>query len=167
MNKQTELICLFKNQNDNTFSQSNRASKNSIKCQLSFENFQLHQITELQIKTSPKRTDFSYCLAHKLSFNMNKLFKINLMVASFNTFDNPESIYLYENNIPGQQTVFSYNHKGIHWYVMLQTKSIKDLIFWFRFATSTYAQEQSFGSGLDAITGVRKSTLSTGVKWKL
>ena len=164
-NKQTEMSCLYSSKQNNVYVMASNASKNNLKFQLKHESINLKSLTQLQIKTITQSAYYGYCLSHSLSFKLSPLLKINLMAATFNTFENPDGIYLYENNIPGQQTLFSYYHKGFHWFVMLQTKCIKDLNFWIRFASTSYAQEQTFGHGIDQFTSSYKSNLNTGIKW--
>jgi hypothetical protein len=164
-NKTDKLTIVFSGKNDNLFGLSNHGKKNSLKFSLTHNNQSIKLISQCLIKTVNHSNLKAYIVSESVQIKCHKNLQLNLMGAVFNNFEQALGLSLYEHNIPGQQTLFSYYHKGFHWYVMLHTKCLKDLNIWIRFAATSYAQSHDFGNGLDSYTGNYKSTLNTGIKW--
>ncbi|MEN9738409.1 MAG: hypothetical protein RLZZ318_442 [Bacteroidota bacterium] len=166
-NKQDKLTMVLNGKQDNLFGQLNFGQKNSLKLSLSHEKQTIKLLSQCLIKSANGSSKNAYLLSESLQIQCNKNIHLSLLGAVFNNFEQGLGLSLYEHNIPGQQTLFTYYHKGFHWHIMLQTKCLKDLNIWIRFAATSYAQSHDFGSGLDRFTGNYKSTLNTGIKWAL
>jgi hypothetical protein len=88
-----------------------------------------------------------------------------LRLQYFETDDYNSRIYAYENDVLYSYSIPAFFDKGFRYYLNLNYDLNKQLSFWFRWSQTIYLNRATIGSGLDEITGNRKSELKLQVRW--
>lgn len=83
----------------------------------------------------------------------------NLRCAYFNTPSYDSRIYAYEDNVLYGASSGVYSGKGIGAYLNIRYRLIKSIDVWARYAVYVYKDAETIGSGLDEITGNKKSEI--------
>ena len=86
--------------------------------------------------------------------------------AIFNVDHFDARIYAYENDVLNQFSIPAYYNKGTRFYINLKYKTRKHLTLEARFAQTYWTNEDSIGSGLNAIDGPKRSDVKMQVKWR-
>ncbi len=80
-------------------------------------------------------------------------------LAWFSTDDYDSRQFTFEKDVPYAFSFPSFYGRGVRYYLVGGYRVRKDLRLWVRWAQSRYAGRESVGSGLDEITGRRKSEI--------
>lgn len=81
----------------------------------------------------------------------------NLRLQYFETGGYDSRIYAYESDVLYSFSIPAFFDKGFRYYLVLSHDFGKHLTFWIRAAQTLYANKQTIGSGLDEITGSRRT----------
>jgi hypothetical protein len=90
-----------------------------------------------------------------------------LRLQYFETDDYNSRIYAYENDLLYSYSIPAFFDKGYRYYLLLNYNLDKKLTFWLRFAQTIYPEKKLIGSGLDEISGRRKTELKAQIRWIL
>ncbi len=88
---------------------------------------------------------------------MMKKYSGNLRFQYFETDNYNSRMYAYENDVLYSYSIPVFYDKGIKYYLNLNYDVNKKLSFWFRWAQTIYKDKKFSGSGLDEISGRKKS----------
>jgi hypothetical protein len=88
-----------------------------------------------------------------------------LAFTAIDHFDN--RIYTYEHNLPLTYSIPAYQHSGLRHYVIISIPIHHRIRFSMRFAQDLRTDDQGFGSGIDEVSGNRRSTISAQLRYKL
>ncbi len=86
--------------------------------------------------------------------------------ALFDTDDYDSRIYAYENDILYSFSIPPYYNKGTRFYLNLRYKGIRNMTMELRFAQTYYANQDTFGSGLEEIDKPRRSEIKAQIKYQ-
>ncbi len=86
--------------------------------------------------------------------------------AIFDTDSYATRFYAYENNLLYTFSVPAYYNKGTRYYLNLRYKGIRNMTIEMRYARTYWANQETFGSALEEISGQSKSELSAQIKVK-
>ncbi|MFD2553030.1 ComEA family DNA-binding protein [Sphingobacterium tabacisoli] len=92
--------------------------------------------------------------------------QFNSRVAYFDSEGYDSRIYAYENDVLYASGFPMYYDKGMRTYLNVRYKIIKDLDLWARYAVTYYFDRSDIGSGLDLISGKKKSDIKVQVRWQ-
>ncbi len=92
--------------------------------------------------------------------------QVTARFAIFDTDAYAIRFYAYENDLLYTFSVPAYYNKGTRYYVNLRYKGIRNVTLELRFAQTYWADQQTFGSGLEEIDGNTKSEVKAQVKFK-
>ena len=95
-------------------------------------------------------------LFHPLKFPLSLAFRY----AIFDTDNYDARIYAYENDVLYSFSIPAYYYKGQRSYITLHYKLNKNFDFWLRYATTTYENRKTVGSGNDEISGNQKTDVT-------
>lgn len=87
-------------------------------------------------------------------------FKTNLRLQYFETGGYNSRIYAYESDVLYSYSIPPVFDKGLRYYINLNAAIGKHLSLWARWAQTVYRDKKVIGSGLDEITGNRKTTVT-------
>lgn len=85
--------------------------------------------------------------------------------ALFDVETSNNRIYAYENDILGAFSIPGYNNKGSRFYINLRYKGIRKMTMEFRYARTIYANQETFGDGLEKINGNKRSDIKVQIKY--
>jgi uncharacterized membrane protein len=88
---------------------------------------------------------------------LQKRYSGNLRLQYFETDGYNSRIYPYENDVLYSFSIPAFYGKGFRYYVNINYDMSKKLSFWLRWAQTIYRDQQSIGSGLDEISGNKKT----------
>jgi hypothetical protein len=91
--------------------------------------------------------------------SMGSKFSGNIRFAIFETSGFDTRIYAYENDVLYSYSVPAYQGKGIRFYVNGRFKLSRKTDLWIRYATISYASQETIGSGGDLIEGNQRSDI--------
>lgn len=83
----------------------------------------------------------------------------NIRLQYFETDDYNSRIYAYENDVLYYFSIPVFYGKGFRYYLNLNADLSKKLSLWLKWSQSLYKDRQSIGSGLDEISGSRRSEI--------
>ncbi len=86
--------------------------------------------------------------------------------ALFDTDDYDSRIYAYENDILLSFSVPPYYNRGTRFYLGMRYKGIRNMTLELRFAQTYYANQETFGSGLEEIAKPMRSEVKAQIKYK-
>ena len=92
--------------------------------------------------------------------------QVTARFAIFDTDAYAIRFYAYENDLLFAFSVPAYYNKGTRYYVNLRYKGIPNVTLELRFAQTYWADQQTFGSGLEEIDGNTRSEVKAQVKFK-
>ncbi len=87
----------------------------------------------------------------------SKPYAINARLQYFETDGFDSRLYAFENDVLYSYSIPQFIGKGFRYYVNFNLDVTKKMTVWARWAQTVYANETSLGSGLDEISGNRKS----------
>lgn len=90
----------------------------------------------------------------------------NIRLAYFDTPSYESRIYAYEDDVLYGASSGAYNGKGIRTYLNARYRIMKQMDVWLRYAIYLYQEKQLIGSGLDEITGSRKSDVKLQLRYQ-
>ncbi len=103
----------------------------------------------------------------KTSFLKNRLVT-SVSASIFNTDDYDSRIYTYESDIPSNNYIPAFQNKGIRLYLNLKYKISDNFTFYFKAATTQYADEiLKTGSGLNEINSNHKTDIKFQLRIRL
>ncbi|MEP6701071.1 MAG: helix-hairpin-helix domain-containing protein, partial [Bacteroidota bacterium] len=82
-----------------------------------------------------------------------------LRLQYFETDGYNSRIYAYENDVLYSYSIPSFSDKGFRYYLTLNYDLTQKISFWLRWAQTIYREKNTIGSGLDEITGNRRTEL--------
>ncbi|MFC3197958.1 ComEA family DNA-binding protein [Parapedobacter deserti] len=91
---------------------------------------------------------------------MGSRFSGNMRFALFGIPGYNSRIYAYENNVLYANSFSVYHNDGIRTYLNIRCRIARKMDIWFRYAAFMYRGIDQIGSGLDAITGSRRSDVN-------
>ena len=86
--------------------------------------------------------------------------------AVFDTDGYNSRLYAYENDILGSFSIPAYYNKGSRFYINAKYRATRNIDVWLRFSQTYWANQKTFGSGLDEIDGNVKSEVKAQVRFK-
>lgn len=89
----------------------------------------------------------------------NKPITVNGRIQYFTTNGFDSRLYAFENDVLFSYSIPQYFGKGFRYYLNLHVDLTKKLAIWFRWAQTIYPNQRAVGSGLDKITGSKKSEI--------
>lgn len=87
-------------------------------------------------------------------------------VAAFGTDGYDARLYAYENDLIGLFSIPPYYGRGMRLYGMVRCTAVRGVDLWVRYGAWIYNDSTGNGSGLQAISGDRRSDLRVQVRWK-
>lgn len=96
----------------------------------------------------------------------NSKIQLNARLAYFDTDGYDARIYAYENDILYAAGFPMYYEKGIRSYLNARYKIKKNVDVWARYALTYYFDRNHIGSGLDQISGSKKSDIKLQLRWQ-
>ncbi|MBN2236303.1 MAG: helix-hairpin-helix domain-containing protein [Bacteroidales bacterium] len=134
------------------------------------ERFQLRnriEITRFEAEFEEGKS-LGFMLYQDVNYHsLNQKFSSNTRLALFNTDSFASAIYAYENDVLYAFSIPSYSGKGIRFYQLFSYELNRQIKFWIRYSLSYYPNELSLGSGLDEITGAKKSEIKVQLQIKI
>ncbi len=116
------------------------------------------ETTNWQKPDSDKRTGF--LIYQDLIFNHEvKPWQISTRFALFDTDTYDQRLYAYENDVLYSFSVPAYYYRGSRFYLMGKYSFGRKMDIWIRYSITYYADRQTIGSGLDEISGNKKSEI--------
>jgi hypothetical protein len=88
-----------------------------------------------------------------------------LRLQYFETDSYNSRIYAYENDVLYSYSIPAFYDKGFRYYLLLNYDLGKKISFWFRWAQTIYPEKTIIGSGLDEISGNKKSDVKLQARW--
>lgn len=92
--------------------------------------------------------------------------KGNLRLQYFETGSYDSRIYAYESDVLYSYSIPAFSGKGFRYYVNLQYNVGKHFSCWLRLAQTAYREKDRIGSGLDEISGSRKTEASGQIRYQ-
>jgi len=86
--------------------------------------------------------------------------------AIFDTDGYNSRLYAYENDILGSFSIPAYYNKGSRFYINAKYRATRNIDVWLRFSQTYWANQTTFGSGLDEIDGNVKSDVKAQIRFK-
>ncbi len=90
---------------------------------------------------------------------MMKPFSGIIRLQYFETDSYNARIYAYENDVLYSYSIPVFYDKGYRYYLTLSYDLTKKLSFWLRFAQTIHRDKKSIGTGLDEISGNKKTEI--------
>lgn len=112
-----------------------------------------------------KKTTKGFALVQDISLAYWKL-KGSTRFALFDTDDFTNSQYIYERDVLYAFSVPAYFGTGIRSYFLLQYKVSRPLSIWLRYASFSYENQDTIGSGLGEIAGNERSELKLMIRYR-
>ncbi len=114
-----------------------------------------------------KKSEQGYMLYQDLAYTpMASAISGNMRLAFFYTPSYNSRIYAYENDVLYGSGSGVYSGKGIRFYINSRYKPTKKMDIWMRYALFVYRNVSTIGSGLDEITGDRKSEVKLQLRYQ-
>ncbi|MFC0771820.1 hypothetical protein [Terrimonas alba] len=96
---------------------------------------------------------------------MMKPFSGIIRLQYFETDSYNARLYAYENDVLYSYSIPVFYDKGYRYYLALSHDLTKKLSFWLRFAQTIYPDKESIGTGLDEISGNRKTEIKVQARY--
>lgn len=106
-----------------------------------------------------------FVLVQDVNFSIWK-FSASTRVALFDTEDYNNRQYVYERDVLGAFSIPAYYGRGIRQYIVLQYNVFKNLTLWVRYARTQYKDKDVIGSGLEEISGNKKTDVKVQLRYK-
>lgn len=107
-----------------------------------------------------------FILAQDVTFT-NKKYAISGRFALFDTDNYDNRQFIYEKDLLYVYSVPSFYNKGVRYYLMGKIDCTRRLTLWIKFAQSHYVNIDSIGSGLEEISGNKKSSIGVQARFRL
>lgn len=88
-------------------------------------------------------------------------------IALFDTKGSQNRQYAYERDVLYAFSIPAYSGKGIRNYLLVQYKASRKMDIWTRIAKTTYYDREEIGTGLETITGNKRTEIKFQVRYKL
>lgn len=98
--------------------------------------------------------------------NQPSPFSANFRLQYFETDDYNSRIYAYENDVLYGFSIPPFSDKGYRYYLNINYDVSKKLGLWLRWAQFIYKEKTTVGSGLDEISGNRRSEVKVQALWQ-
>ncbi|MBD0296275.1 MAG: helix-hairpin-helix domain-containing protein, partial [Flavisolibacter sp.] len=89
----------------------------------------------------------------------------NLRLQYFHTDGYNSRIYTYENDMLFSYSIPAFFNHGFRYYFNVSYDAFKHLSFWLRWAQTIYTDQSIIGSGLDAISGNKKTEIKAQMRY--
>jgi hypothetical protein len=96
---------------------------------------------------------------------MMKKYSANVRLQYFETDGYDSRLYAYENDVLYSYSIPVFYDKGYRYYFNLNYDLTKKLTFWFRWAQTIYKDATAVGSGLDEISGNKKTEMKLQLQY--
>jgi len=127
----------------------------------------LHQRSEIINYQKSIRKETGFMLLQDLDYKpVRGRLSGNIRAAFFHTPSYNSRIYAYEDDVLYGAGSGIYSESGIRSYLNIRIRLIKQMDFWVRYAVYVYQDKEHVGSGLDEITGNRKSDVKLQLKYQ-
>jgi hypothetical protein len=128
----------------------------------SFQN----RIEAVSYKKGPVDAEIGYMIYQDVNYApLSSKISGNIRIAFFNTTYNSR-VYAYEDDVLYGFSFGLYNGRGYRTYLNLKYNLLKTLNVWTRYAISWYPGETTVGSGLDQISGNKKSEIKVQMRYE-
>ena len=114
-----------------------------------------------------KSSEEGFLIFTEGSYKPGFSFSVNARLQYFETSGYNSRIYAYENDVLFSYSVPAFFDKGLRYYCNLTYDLNKKFSIWLRWAQTVYRNKELIGSGLDEITGNKRSEvkLQTLFRW--
>ena len=128
----------------------------------SFQN----RVEAVVYKKGPVKPDLGYLVYQDVNYKpLSSKISGNFRIAYFKTTYNSR-VYAYEDDVLYGFSFGLYNGHGYRTYYNLKYNLARQLNVWGRYAISWYPKEETVGSGLDLITGNKKSEAKLQIRYE-
>ena len=173
--KKTELYLRYRTENKPV-----NGNGQPLNYPLSFQrqNLRFHFLTQIHTQITLKtRTEMLWIKKEGLppeegflsyveaSFSPLPKLKADLRLQYFETGSYDSRLYAYETDVLYSFSIPAFFGKGYRYYLTMYYQPAKKLGFWLRLAQTAYRDRESIGSGLDEISGSRKTELKTQFRY--
>ena len=93
-------------------------------------------------------------------------FSFSARFALFDTKTYDTRVYAFESDVLYAFSIPPYYNKGTRFYFMIRYRIVRGIDIWLRFAQTYFANQQTFGSGLEQIDGNVRSEIKAMVRFK-
>lgn len=97
---------------------------------------------------------------------MLKPFSANIRLQVFQTDDYNSRLYAYENDVLFSNSIPVFSDKGYRYYINVNYDISRKLSAWLRLAQTIYTGKETIGSGLDEISGNRKTEVKVQLMYQ-
>jgi hypothetical protein len=104
-------------------------------------------------------------IVQDVSYTYKRL-SLSSRYALFQTDDYDNRLYIYERDVWLGFTFQPYYGVGTRSYILLQYRLFNKIDIWLRWATTSYHNVNSIGTGLETINGSSKNDVKTQVRWR-
>lgn len=123
--------------------------------------------TKVQSSTQDEGEEFTkgFAIIQDVNFEWWKL-KFNTRMALFETDDFDNAQYVYESDVLYAFSIPAYNGKGVRTYVMVRYDPARNISLWLRYASFSFRDRDSVGSGLNESSGNISSEIKAMLRIK-
>ena len=179
--KEVELYTRYRNESKSVNNTSNGLATNFVvtiprkdwRTQITYKinsSFTLRTRVEMVWYDKKKEEDHTNGFLFFIDFLYKPLLKPysgNLRLQYFETDDYSSRIYAYENDVLYSFSIPVLSGKGFHYYININYDLNKRFSFWVKWSQAIYPGEKSIGSGLDEITGNKKTEIKLQAVWNI
>ena len=122
------------------------------------------QFSSYQQETQPRTNGF--LLAQDLNFNLGRRLALDTRFAIFDTDNYDNRQYAYESDVLYAFSIPALSGRGTRTYGVLRYTVSRHLDVWLRAARTFYHDKQDVGSGLEEISGPRRTDVRVQVRWR-
>lgn len=177
-NRQTEIYLRYRTQNK-PLNESGSAVINSPVENVK-QNLRLNFLTQLSASlllkgrtemvwfgNEKKETQEGFLVFLEAAPALFKKLKAVLRLQYFETGGYDSRIYAYESDVPYSFSIPAFYDKGARYYLNLSYPFTKKLTGWLRLAQTAYRDKAAIGSGLDEISGNRRTEIKGELRYEL
>jgi DNA uptake protein ComE-like DNA-binding protein len=114
-----------------------------------------------------KSSDQGFILFHDIQYQpLLKPIQITFRYAIFDSESYDSRLYAYENDVLYAFSIPSFNGQGSRSYLLFKYQPVPSLNIWFKIAQTWYADQKRIGTGLDEISGNKKTEVRIQLQWK-
>ncbi|MEP0987796.1 helix-hairpin-helix domain-containing protein [Ekhidna sp.] len=123
--------------------------------------------TKVQSSTQDEGGEFTkgFAIIQDVNFDWWKL-KFNTRMALFETDDFDNAQYVYESDVLYAFSIPAYNGTGVRTYAMVRYDPVRNLSLWLRYASFSFRDRNSVGSGLNESVGSISSEIKAMLRFK-
>ena len=135
---------------------SGESQTESFRFQLDYRfSSQIAMRSRLEVKHSRLRSKTGMLFYQEIRSTFNKLLRMHVRFALFDSPDQASAVYAYENDVHFQSRITPFSGTGARNFILLRTRLGPHLNFEVKYAVSRFNREVNRGSGRSAFTGNR------------